>query len=113
MEKITLFNRLFVLVSLFILAGFSSLALAQDAMLKIDAKTGLYKDLSYEALSDKGLTWKERALFFGGETIHYSDLTDRQRQEKQQQLDVLLRTIKIRETSRWADLDLAKNVERT
>ena len=45
MEKITLFNRLFVLVSLFILAGFSSLALAQDAILKIDAKTGLYKDL--------------------------------------------------------------------
>jgi len=46
MEKITLFNRLLVLVSLFIFAGFSFLALAEDAMLKIDAKTGLYKDLS-------------------------------------------------------------------
>ena len=111
MEKITLFNRLLVLVSLFILSGFSSLASAEDAMLKIDAKTGLYKDLSYEALSDKGLTWKERAQLFGGETIHYSDLTDRQRQEKQQQLDELLQAIKIRETSRWADLGLAKNVE--
>ena len=105
MEKITLFNRLIVLVSLFILAGFSSLALAEDPMLKIDARTGQYRDLSYDALSDKGLTWKERAQLFGGETIHYSDLTDRQRQEKQQQLDELLRAIKIRETSRWADLD--------
>ena len=111
MEKITLFNRLLVLVSLFIFAGFSFLALAEDAMLKIDAKTGLYKDLSYDALSDKGLTWNERAQLVGGETIHYSDLTDRQRQEKQQQLDELLRAIKIRETRRWADLDLAKNVE--
>ena len=46
MEKITLFNRLLVLVSLFILAGFSSLALAEDAILKIDSRTGQYKDLS-------------------------------------------------------------------
>ena len=84
MKKITLFNRFLVLVSLFVFADFSSLSWAEDAMLKIDARTGQYRDLSYDALSDKGLTWKERAQLFGGETIHYSDLTDRQRQEKQQ-----------------------------
>ena len=111
MEKITLFNRLLILVPLFILAGFSSLALAEDVILKIDSRTGQYKDLSYDALNDKGLSWKERAQLFGGETVHYAALSDGQRQKKQAELQALLQAIKIRETSNWADPGLAKNVE--
>ena len=110
MEKITLFNRLLILVPLFILAGFSSLALAEDVILKIDSRTGQYKDLSYDALNDKGLSWKERAQLFGGETVHYAALSDGQRQKKQAELQALLQAIKIRETSNWADPGLAKNV---
>ena len=76
-----------------------------------DAKIGQYKDLSYDALSEKGLTWKARAQLFGGDTVHYESLTDRQRIEKQKELKELLLAIKIRETSNWADPGLADRVE--
>ena len=52
-----------------------SSACAVEDVLVFDAKLGHYKDLSYEALSDKGLPWKERAQLFGGETVQYGDLT--------------------------------------
>ena len=111
MEKITLSIRPLILAALFIHAGTSSPALAEAAILEIDARTGQYKDLSYDALNDKGLTWKERAQLFGGETVHYASLTDRQRQEKQNELQALLRAINVRESSNWADPGLAKSVE--
>ena len=76
-----------------------------------DAKIGHYKDLSYDALSEKGLTWKDRSQLFGGDTVHYESLTDRQRIEKQEKLKELLLAIKIRETSNWADPGLADRVE--
>ncbi|MED5452968.1 MAG: pectate lyase, partial [Verrucomicrobiota bacterium] len=76
-----------------------------------DAKIGQYKDLSYDALSEKGLTWKARAQLFGGDTVHYESLTDRQRIEKQKELKELLLAIKIRETNNWADPGLADRVE--
>ena len=54
-------------------------AWAVEDGLVFDAKLGHYKDLSYEALSDKGLPWKERTQLFGGDTLHYGGLTDTQR----------------------------------
>ena len=86
-------------------------AWAVEDGLVFDTKLGHYKDLSYEALSDKGLPWKERAQLFGGDTLHYGGLTDTQRLAKQRELEVLLATIKMRETSNWADPKLAERVE--
>ena len=85
---------------------------ASENGLVYDMKIGQYKDLSYEALSEKGLTWKERAQLFGGETVHYEALNHSQRLEKQEELNELLLAIKIRETSNWADLGLAYRVEK-
>ena len=70
-----------------------ALASQAKAQLVIDKKTGQYKDLSYEALSDEGLSWEERTRLFGGETVHYGELTDEQRKAKQQELDGLLKRI--------------------
>ena len=39
-----------------------------------DKEIGHYKDLSYEALSDEGLSWEERTRLFGGETAHYGSI---------------------------------------
>ena len=86
-------------------------AWAVEDGLVFDTKLGHYKDLSYEALSDKGLPWKERTQLFGGDTLHYGGLTDTQRLAKQRELEVLLATIKMRETSNWADPKLAERVE--
>ena len=88
-----------------------SFAWAVEDGLVFDTKLGHYKDLSYEALSDKGLPWKERTQLFGGDTLHYGGLTDTQRLAKQRELEVLLATIKMRETSNWADPKLAERVE--
>ncbi|MDP7269541.1 MAG: hypothetical protein QF408_15385, partial [Pirellulales bacterium] len=55
----------FFVINMFI-PGF---AWAVEDGLVFDAKLGHYKDLSYEALSDKGLPWKERTQLFGGETV--------------------------------------------
>ena len=70
------------------------------------------RDSSYEVLSEKGLTWKERVQLFGGETVHYETLTDSERLDKQKELKELLLAIKIRETSKWADFGLANSVEK-
>ena len=82
----------------------------QDGLV-FNAKLGHYKDLSYDALSDKGLSWKERTQLFGGETVHYGRLTDAQRLGKQKELEALLEAIRMRETSNWADPKLAERVE--
>ncbi len=56
-----------------------SLAIAQAASLEIDSKTGQYRDLSYAALTEKGLSAEERTRLFGGETVHYGELTEKER----------------------------------
>ena len=104
-------QRLFALIILIIVVVFNLPSRASDMGLVYDAKIGQYKDLSYDALSEKGLTWKARAQLFGGDTVHYESLTDRQRIEKQKELKELLLAIKIRETSNWADPGLADRVE--
>jgi len=86
-------------------------AWAVEDALVFDAKLGHYKDLSYEELSDKGLPWKERAQLFGGETVHYGELKNMQRLSKRMELEELLATIEMRETSAWADPKLAERVE--
>ena len=76
--------------------GASSADLASaDEPLVFDEKIGHYKDLSYEALSDEGLSWKERVKLFGGETVHYAELTDDERTAKEAELAELLRRISI------------------
>jgi len=59
----------------------------------IDKETGHYKDMSYEALSDEGLSWEEKTRLFGGETATYGPLTDEQRREKEKELKDLLARI--------------------
>ena len=111
MDKCIFPQRLFALIILIVFVVFNLTSRANDMGLVYDAKIGHYKDLSYDALSEKGLTWKDRSQLFGGDTVHYESLTDRQRIEKQEKLKELLLAIKIRETSNWADLGLADRVE--
>ncbi len=61
--------------------------------LVFDEEIGHYRDLSYEALSDEGLSWEQRTRLFGGETIHYGELTDKERKSKEEELDQLLARI--------------------
>jgi len=61
--------------------------------LVFDKETGHYKDLSYEALSDEGLSWEQRTRLFGGQTVHYGELTDAQRKVKEKELADLLKKI--------------------
>jgi hypothetical protein len=63
------------------------------AAMVFDAEIGHYKDMSYEALSDEGLSWEERTRIFGGETVHYGELTGAQRKAKHKELDELLAKI--------------------
>ena len=111
MDKCIFPQRLFALIILIVFVVFNLTSRANDMGLVYDAKIGHYKDLSYDALSEKGLTWKDRSQLFGGDTVHYESLTDRQRIEKQEKLKELLLAIKIRETSNWADPGLADRVE--
>ena len=111
MDKCIFPQRLFALIILIVFVVFNLTSRANDMGLVYDAQIGHYKDLSYDALSEKGLTWKDRSQLFGGDTVHYESLTDRQRIEKQEKLKELLLAIKIRETSNWADLGLADRVE--
>ena len=46
--------------------------------LVVDKTAGHSRDLSYEALTDEGLSWETRTRLFGGETVHYGELTDGQ-----------------------------------
>ena len=66
------------------------LAIAVAAPLEIDPKTGQYRDLSYAALAEEGLSAEERTRLFGGETLHYGELTDGERSAAQRELAVLL-----------------------
>ena len=108
-----MFSRInYTLLILIIFLFSNPLSRASEKGLVYDMKIGQYKDLSYEALSEKGLTWKERAQLFGGETVHYEALNYSQRLDKRKELNELLLAIKIRETSNWADLGLADRVEK-
>jgi len=66
---------------------------AKAAPLVFDKEIGHYKDLSYEALSDEGLSWEEKTRIFGGETATYGELTDEQREAKEKELEALLAKI--------------------
>ena len=63
--------------------------------LVFDEKIGHYKDLSYEVLSDEGLSWEEQVKLFGGETVHYEELTNQERGAKEAELTELLRRMRI------------------
>ena len=69
---------------------FVPLAIALAAPLEIDPQTGQYRDLSYAALNEAGLSAEERTRLFGGETVHYGELTDGERSAAQKQLADLL-----------------------
>ena len=82
--------------------------------LALDKETGHYKDLSYEALSDEGLSLEQRSWLFGGETIHYGPLTDARRTAKQRELEKLLAKIDVKlvakcegEIRKWLDQRIA------
>ena len=49
-------------------------ATAEADPLVFDKKIGHYKDLSYRALSDEGLSLEQRSWLFGGETVFLSKL---------------------------------------
>ncbi len=83
----------FLLWSAIGLAACTSDLASADGPLVVDEEIGHYKDLSYEALTDEGLSWEERTSLFGGETIHYGELTDEERQAKEKELQDLLAKI--------------------
>ncbi|MFH1730286.1 MAG: hypothetical protein ABIF82_01380, partial [Planctomycetota bacterium] len=74
-------NHVFVFLAL----GLVSAGAGAEPLV-LDKKTGHYKDLSYEALSDEGLSLEQRSWLFGGETAHYGPLTDAQRKAKDKEL---------------------------
>ena len=71
------------------LGGWTPPACAEGPLV-FDKEIGHYKDLSYEALSDEGLSWEQRTALFGGETVHYGELTDEERNAKEKELETLL-----------------------
>ncbi len=75
------------------LGGWTAPMPAEAGPLVFDKEIGHYKDLSYDALSDEGLSWEERASLFGGETAHYGELTDAQRKAKRKEVEGLLARI--------------------
>ena len=72
-------------------SGFGATAQAEPMV--FDKKIGHYKDMSYEALSDEGLSWEQRTRIFGGETATYGPLTAAERKAKQKELKDLLAKI--------------------
>ena len=85
----------------------------------VDNDTGHYKDMSYQALSDEGLTWEEKTRLFGGETVAYGPLTNEQRKEKEKELKELLAKIDTKlvekcedEMRAWLDEQAAKPLKR-
>ena len=75
----------------------------------LDKETGHYKDMSYEALSDEGLSWEGKTRLLGGETAHYGELTAAQRKAKEKELkefcklliEIRNRVIKTKENFPW------------
>ena len=96
---------------LFVLIAMTSQSAGAEEPLIIDKNTGQYKDLSYDALTDKGLSWQDRTQLFGGETVDYDELTDAERTKKQNELKTLLASIEVRENQNWADPKLIQRVE--
>ena len=82
---------------LFTLFAFGFNDSVAEQFLEIDKKTGHYKSLSYDAITDQGLSWQDRAKLFGGETVYYEDLNNEQRTEKENELKELLRRISVAE----------------
>ncbi len=80
---------------IFFVIGFNDLLRGQS--LEIDNRFGHYKSLSYESITEKGLSWEERVKLFGGETVHYDKLNEGQRIEKENELKELLRRIGVAE----------------
>ena len=68
-------------------------ATVQAEPMVFDKKIGHFKDMSYEALSDEGLSWEQRTRLFGGDTAAYGPLTAEQRKAKQKELKDLLAKI--------------------
>ena len=96
---------------LFVLIAMTSQSAGAEEPLIIDKNTGQYKDLSYDALTDEGLSWQDRTQLFGGETVDYDELTDAERTKKQNELKTLLASIEVRENQNWADPKLLQRVE--
>ena len=82
---------------LFTLFAFGFNDSVAEQFLEIDKKTGHYKSLSYDAITDQGLSWQDRAKLFGGETVYYENLNNEQRTEKENELKELLRRISVAE----------------
>ena len=85
-----------VVLSLLTAAALLGVSAAGADPLVLDKKSGHYKDLSYEALSDEGLSLEQRSWLFGGETVHYGPLTDAQRKAKKKELQALLAKIDVK-----------------
>ena len=100
-----------VFASLFVLVTSTAHSEDTEEPLVIDKNTGQYKDLSYDALTDVGLSWQNRTQLFGGETVNYGELTDTERTKKQKELKTLLARIEARENQNWADPKLIQRVE--
>ncbi len=60
-----------------------------DSVIIYDGELGVYNDLSYDKLSEDGLSWEERTRLFGGETVHYGELTAKERRAKKKELQSL------------------------
>jgi hypothetical protein len=82
-----------------------------EELLGIDSQSGHYRDLSYDALTDKGLSWQQRMELFGGDTADYGELTDDQRAAGQRELETLLARIGVRESQKWADPQFLQRIE--
>ena len=100
-----------VFASLFVLITSTAHSEDTEEPLLIDKNTGQYKDLSYDALTDVGLSWQNRTQLFGGETVNYGELKDTERTKKQKELKTLLARIEARENQNWADPKLIQRVE--
>ena len=100
-----------VFASLFVLITSTAHSEDTEEPLLIDKNTGQYKNLSYDALTDVGLSWQNRTQLFGGETVNYGELKDTERTKKQKELKTLLARIEARENQNWADPKLIQRVE--
>ena len=84
-----------------------------------DKEIGHYKDMSYEALSDEGLSWEQKTRIFGGETATYAELTRKQRKAKKKELEELLAKIDMKLVNKceadiraWLDEQVAKPLKK-
>ncbi len=99
---------------LLLIATIASTSQATDPVsspLVFDEKIGCYKDLSYEALTDEGLTRQERMRLFGGETVHYEELTAKQRAAKEIELSLLLPNLNM-DLANKCEADIRKWLDR-